>query len=140
MHRVSLTNNCQDCETNNVILGTFGTGGFGGGGGLPSFPIMRSTDGGNTWAQISQVFFHATNASGGGAILQPDIYELPIQVGSFPAGTVLVSGNAIPKNFSSTNIEVHASFDKGYTWKYISTVVTSGPPSEATYTRYIKHR
>jgi len=83
----------QDCERNNVILGTFTTGGFSGNGKIPSFPIMKSTDGGASWTgPISQVFFHATNASGGGTILQPDLYELPEQIGAYPAGTILMAG------------------------------------------------
>jgi len=86
--------------------GTFTAGDFGSSNGVPALPIMKSTDGGNTWAQIPQVFFHATNVSGGGIILQPDLHELPMQVGNYPAGTILISGNAIPANFQSTNIEV----------------------------------
>lgn len=39
--------------------------------------------------------------------------------------------NAIPKNFSTTNIELQASRDGGYTWEYVSTVVSSGPPNTA---------
>jgi len=54
---------------------------------------MKSTDGGASWTgPISQVFFHATNASGGGTILQPDLYELPEQIGAYPAGTILIAG------------------------------------------------
>jgi hypothetical protein len=41
---------------------------------------------------ISHVYFHATNASGGGTILQPDMYELPEQIGAYPAGTILMAG------------------------------------------------
>ena len=99
----------QDCETANTLLATFTVQPPG----LPYFPIMRSKDGGNSWSEISQVGFKATNDSGGGIILQPDLYELPRQIGKYPAGTVLISGNAIPANFSSTNIEVWASLDKG---------------------------
>ncbi|KAK6542239.1 hypothetical protein TWF694_006202 [Orbilia ellipsospora] len=119
----------QNCEADAVMLSTFtwrppNTA-------LPYLPIMRSTDGGNTWNLWSTVYFHATNQSGGGSILQPSLYELPQQVGPYPAGTVLLSGNAIPRSPASTNIEVHASLDAGKTWQYVSTVVTSGPPNTA---------
>lgn len=49
----------------------------------------------------------------GGSIWQPFLYELPRQVGQYPRGTILASGNAIPHDFSSTNIEVYASLDRG---------------------------
>ena len=73
---------------------------------------LHPTDTHLSWREISQVYFKASNMTGGG-ISQPDLYELPQQLGSFPAGTVFVSGMATPSNRSSTNIEVHASYDKG---------------------------
>ncbi|KAF3920375.1 hypothetical protein ABW20_dc0102462 [Dactylellina cionopaga] len=117
----------QNCESDAVLLATFTIRPPG----MPYLPIMKSTDGGNTWAQFSKVFFRATNSSGGGSILQPSLYELPQQVGPLPAGTVLLSGMAVPADRSSTNIELHASYDKGLTWEYVSTVVSSGPPNTA---------
>lgn len=73
-------------------------------------PIYRSKDGGQTWSNYSKV--HFTNGDYG-SIWQPHLYELPRQVGEYPRGTILASGNAIPRDFSSTNIEVYASLDRG---------------------------
>jgi hypothetical protein len=102
----------QNCEKDNVLLTTFTESAPG----LPQFPIYKSTDGGLHWKKISSAYFKATNASQDGIILQPFLFELPKKVGNYPAGTVLISGNAIPKGFnngSSTNIELHASKDQG---------------------------
>ncbi|KIJ33307.1 glycoside hydrolase family 93 protein [Sphaerobolus stellatus SS14] len=61
--------------------------------------------------------------------MQPFLYELPEKVGKFPAGTILASGNGIPGGFSSTNIELHASTDKGKTWQFVSLVATGTAPN-----------
>lgn len=80
--------------------------------GRPYSPIFRSLDSGRTWKNFSQVFWEA--APTGGIILQPFLFELPEKVGKYPAGTVLIAPNAIPEGFSSTNIQLYASFNKGY--------------------------
>ena len=46
-------------------------------------------------------------------MLQPFLYELPQDVGDYKKGTVLLSSNAIPAGFESTNIQLYASEDKG---------------------------
>jgi hypothetical protein len=76
------------------------------------FDIYRSNDAGKSWKRISQAYFTNGNYTGG-IILQPFLYELPEDFGRFKAGTVFLSGNAIPSDFSSTNIELYASTDKG---------------------------
>lgn len=57
---------------------------------------------------------------------QPDLYVLPYQIGSFPAGTILCSGNSIPTDLSQTKIDVYASFDHGKTWAFVSSVARGG--------------
>lgn len=99
----------QDCETNNVLLASFV---FGPPEGGPYLPIAKSTDLGNSWGEISRVYFTHKNYTGG-IILQPFLFELPQQIGKYPAGTILATGNAIPGDFSSTNIEIYASLDHG---------------------------
>jgi len=124
--RVALLN--QACETENVLLTTFTIN-------PPNdtyLPVYKSTDGGLTWAELSRI--HA------GFLMQPFLYELPIQVGDYPRGTVLATGNVIkftgsfpswgnfsltgsskspmsfpsPGNFSiTTNIDIYASKDQG---------------------------
>ena len=57
---------------------------------------------------------------------QPDLYRLPARVGKFPKGTIICSGNSIPTDLSQTKIDVYASVDEGYTWKFVSSVASGG--------------
>jgi hypothetical protein len=98
----------QNCEKDNVLLASWTFSPPDG----PYLPISRSTDGGRSWSEFSKVHFTHKNYTGG-IILQPFLFELPQQVGKYSAGTVLATGNAIPGDFSSTNIELYASRDKG---------------------------
>ncbi|KAJ7896129.1 hypothetical protein B0H13DRAFT_1885313 [Mycena leptocephala] len=76
-----------------------------------------------------QAHFDGNSSLSGGVILQPFLYELSEAYGKYPAGTVMLAGNRIPGDSSSTNIQMYASRDKGYTWEYVSTIVASGPPN-----------
>jgi len=87
------------------------------------FPIFRSTDGGETWKEISKV---ADQVNGWGLRYQPFLYKMPVSVGKYPAGTILCSGNSIPTDLSETKIDVYASLDKGYTWEFVSHVASGG--------------
>jgi len=71
--------------------------------GTPVFPIYRSTDNGNTWAQISSV---ADTQNGWGMRWEPFLYELPIAIGNYPAGTILAAGDSVPANRSATKIDL----------------------------------
>jgi hypothetical protein len=82
----------------------------------PYFPIFRSTDLGHTWTQISQV---EDQVNGWGMRYQPFLYELPQNVGSFNAGTLLCAGNSIPSDLSATKIDLYASTDQGVTWEFV---------------------
>lgn len=93
------------------------------------YPIYRSTDDGSTWTHLTDVvpnndFPTLTRTS------QPFLYELPQQVGSLPAGTILLSGMIMPTDRSSSRLVVYKSADHGATWSYLSTIDTGGP---ATY-------
>jgi hypothetical protein len=124
--RVILLN--QAGETDNVLLTTFTIN-------PPNdtyLPVYKSVDGGLTWAELSRIH--------GGFLMQPFLYELPIQVGNYPCGTILAAANVIKfkgsfsswgnfsssgnfsstRNFpsignfsSTTNIDIYASKDKG---------------------------
>ncbi|RLL99625.1 hypothetical protein CFD26_108296 [Aspergillus turcosus] len=87
------------------------------------FPVYRSTDHGLTWKPLSEV--HDTQY-GYGMRYQPDLYRLPERIGSFPAGTVLMAGSAIPTDLSSTHIELYASHDSGRTWQFVSHIAAGG--------------
>ena len=90
---------------------------------LVSFPIYRSADGGETWAEISRV---RDEVNGWGMCYQPELYQLPEAVGEFDAGTVLCAGNSIPTDLSRTKIDVYASRDLGVTWEFVSSVAEGG--------------
>ena len=69
--------------------------------------IYRSTDNGETWAQFSEV----ANLRG-----QPSLYELPVKMGEFPAGTILAAGTGVPAaDPAKRTLEVSASIDGGKT-------------------------
>src|SRR5438445_8270673 len=87
------------------------------------FPIYRSTDGGETWTQISKV---ADTQHGWGLRYQPFLYKLSYQAGAYPVGTILCAGNSIPTDLSKPSIDIYASTDEGYTWTFVSTVVAGG--------------
>lgn len=97
----------KHCETKNTLLTTWTQGAPG----EPYFPIYKSIDDGRSWGEWSRVYFNETK--NGGILLQPFLYSLPIRIGKFPAGTILATGNAIPGDFSSTNIDIYASTDVG---------------------------
>lgn len=88
------------------------------------YPIYRSTDNGTSWSLIANVgdtTFGTTRTS------QPELFEVPQQMGNLAAGTLLLAGNIFPADKSSTRIAVWKSTDKGLTWTYLSTVDTGGP-------------
>lgn len=108
--RVALLN--QNCETDNVLLSTFTL--------TPNdgryYPVFASHDQGQTWQEISRISFSQEDTGfdySQGRLAQPDFLELPIDVGDYPAGTVLFTGMGQPSDMSSTNIYVYASRDKG---------------------------
>jgi hypothetical protein len=90
---------------------------------LVYFPIFRSTDGGETWKEISKV---TDQVNGWGLRYQPFLYEMPVSVGKYPAGTILCAGNSIPTDLNYTRIDVYASLDKGYSWEFVSHVASGG--------------
>lgn len=107
------------------------------GGSEPYFPVYRSTDGGRSWSKFSEI--RDTSGKDWGLRYQPTLFELPQQVGPWPAGTVLAVGNSIPirddqsdvpegeiGELGETSLDLYASVDEGETWTYVSTVVTGG--------------
>lgn len=75
----------------------------------PCFPIFKSVDKGLTWKEIARV---EDTENGWGLRYQPFLYELPQELGGFPAGTILLAGSSIPKDLSVTRLELYASVDK----------------------------
>ena len=81
-------------------------------------PIYRSTDNGENWTLLSSV----PNLRG-----QPALYELPVRMGEFPAGTVIAAGTAPPVQGSSRRtLEAAASTDGGRTWQVLGVISEGG--------------
>lgn len=93
------------------------------------YPIYRSTDDGATWSHLTDVVPN-NDFPTLARTAQPFLYELPQQVGSLPAGTILLSGMIMPTDRSSSRLVVYKSTDHGASWSYLSTIDTGGP---ATY-------
>ena len=94
--------------------------------GVQVYPIYRSTNNGTSWTRIAAVkpsaqFPALTRTS------QPSLYETPIQLGTMPAGTLLLSGMIMPSDRSSSRLVIYKSLDHGMTWSFLSTVDRGGP-------------
>ncbi len=76
--------------------------------------IYQSTDDGFTWTQIATTT--ETQFPGWAFKVEPDLFELPVAMGSLPAGTILLAGNA--ENGNGHQLEIYFSLDHGYTWHY----------------------
>lgn len=88
------------------------------------WPIYRSTNDGESWTHIADV---KDETFGTNRKAQPMLYELPQAVGDLPAGTVLLAGNLVPDDQSSSRIVIYSSTDHGTSWSYLSTVDVGGP-------------
>jgi hypothetical protein len=80
----------------------------------PYFPIYQSKNDGHTWTEIGRV---KDSENGWGLRYQPFLYELPVEYGGFPAGTILLAGSSIPADLSQTQLELYASTDKGLVFR-----------------------
>ncbi len=86
-----------------------------------SFPLYRSDDDGKTWKLVTTIeeqFQHALQGN-----WQPELYELPVQVGEMPEGTLLLGGCS--HNDNITRMCLWRSYDLGETWEEF-TIVDNG--------------
>ena len=80
--------------------------------------IFRSTDNGDSWQQFSEV----PQLEG-----EPCLYELPVKMGEFPAGTVMACGGSLAGNDAGQAFAgCGRSKDGGKSWAYLSTIATGG--------------
>lgn len=89
------------------------------------YPIYRSTDNGENWELIANVYDKEYNLL---RTSQPCLYELPQQVGEMPAGTILLAGNIFDDSpYTQSRIVIYKSLDGGETWSFLSEVDNGGP-------------
>lgn len=81
--------------------------------------ILNSTDNGNTWNTLASVY----DPYGNNDMFQPFLFEFPVQLGSYPAGTLLLVANSI-ENSTHENFMSWRSTDYGATWTYVNTFET----------------
>ncbi len=101
-----------------------------------SFPVYRSTNGGTSWRRIASVTEKFNPSLIGN--WQPHLYELPVQVGDMPAGTILLSGcSHDPTNETTMQISIWRSFDQGKTWEQYTIVDTGNGLSNGMYEPFL---
>ncbi|KAH7066252.1 Sialidase [Paraphoma chrysanthemicola] len=87
------------------------------------FPIYESKDGGLNWKEISRVQDTEQNW---GLRYQPFLYVLQKNFAGYKKGTVLLAGSSIPTDLSKTQLDLYASTDNGYKWKFVSHLASGG--------------
>lgn len=113
----------HDGSADHTMLATFARSGV---ASARDLPVYRSSDGGQTWAQVSTITSHTP----GWDIEAPTLYEVPRSVDGLNAGDVLAAGTAWQiGDYTTQKIEVFRSTDHGSTWEYLSNCTqTSGLP------------
>jgi hypothetical protein len=81
--------------------------------------IRSSTDGGTTWSTLASVY----DPNGNNEMFQPFLFEFPTQLGSYPAGTLLLVANSI-EHSTGENFMSWRSTDHGASWTYVNTFET----------------
>jgi hypothetical protein len=109
---------------NGTLMGTFEHSRM---DGTPAkFDIRESVDDGATWTTKATIGDPLTGPDHPSTRLwQPFLFELPQQMGAFPAGTLILLGN-IAANTRSTDFVLWRSTDHGATWKYQSIIQAGG--------------
>ena len=79
--------------------------------------VFRSTDNGETWQPFSEI----PQLRG-----QPCLYELPVRMGEFPAGTIMACGGEASQDPGKRALGVAVSRDDGKSWTYLSTIAIGG--------------
>lgn len=89
--------------------------------------IFDSNDNGASWNRIGPV----PTVSGSSERCCATLYELPQQVGSLAAGTLISSASYF--SGGTPAIEIYTSTDQGHTWNYHSTPVIGGDASHGLW-------
>jgi hypothetical protein len=87
-------------------------------GAQSDYVIRQSTDDGASWSTL-------TTVPGDTYSYQPFLFEYPQQLGSYPAGTLLLVGATLPADRAGVSFREWRSFDHGATWTSVGVVQTS---------------
>ncbi|MFC5823569.1 RICIN domain-containing protein [Nonomuraea insulae] len=90
-----------------------------------TFPIFSSTDDGRSWTKIASVA-DGSPRHWNSMWTNPNFLVLPQQIGTMPAGTILLAGIVSPPDRSATAIHLYRSNDDGFHWTYVSEVAVGG--------------
>lgn len=90
-----------------------------------TFPVLKSEDGGASWYSHLNV---SDQVHDWGLRYQPHFYRLQNDVGSFGAGTILLSGMAVREDLSEAWLDVYVSVDEGDSWTFQSSVAYAPGP------------
>src|SRR5579875_2670971 len=92
-----------------------------------SYIIHASDNNGASWYTLATVPDQQTGAGHPvSQMWQPILFEFPQQLGSYPAGTILLVGNTVPADGSYTDFQQWRSLDHGKTWQSEGTVQMGG--------------
>ncbi len=83
------------------------------------YPILKSTDDGETWSEITRVYDTINGISGIWGGRMPYLYEMPVDMGEFKKGDLILAGTSSDGNTGTANITTitfYASKDLGKTW------------------------
>jgi hypothetical protein len=107
-----------------TMLATFAKGGH---NAPTNLPVYRSTNGGQSWTQISTI----NSNTPGWDLEAPTLFEVPRNITGLNAGDLLAAGTAWDVgNYTAQKVEVFKSTDGGFTWSYLSNCTqTSGQPN-----------
>lgn len=92
------------------------------------FIIRESGNGGKSWSTLTTV--HDTKCDPKypyTRFFQPFFFEFPHKMGKYPEGTLLLVGNLLPSNSSTTNFFAWRSADHGDTWEAVGEWQNGGP-------------
>ncbi|MEU6860119.1 RICIN domain-containing protein [Glycomyces sp. NPDC046736] len=114
----------HDGSANETMLATFAKGGH---NAPTTLPMYRSTNGGQSWSQISEL---GSNTPGWD-LEAPTLFEVPRNINGLNAGDILAAGTAWDVgDYTSQKVEVFRSTDGGQTWQFRSNCTqTSGEPN-----------
>ena len=91
------------------------------------YRILKSTDDGTTWEKIASV--RDTLNKGYATTWMPLLYELPVDMGNYKAGTIILAATSRDRadaDFGTSTITLHASTDLGKSWNTICNVDKAG--------------